>query len=419
MTPAAIPTIEAAVSRRAPAILVFMASAYVIAAIAVSNMEGWNIAVRIIAVVYGVTYLISLAGRRVRMVKPDTIHVLFVVWSVVGLIGGYNTVSVAGLFGKLLTMIGLIGISYLLYSLSLEKSSIRWLEWGVLLGFLVTIIWLFVTTGGRFSEERVAGTTGNANVLAFILLLACIVSLDLLSQYRNLVLRSALVLNSLLILPILLATGSRKGLIGFFLVVGIWLLHATAKAKQKRLLSIMLAGLVVAALVALYLPRIVESPHFARFQNLERYVKGERLVEQETSLSGRAGLARIGIGLAFRNPAFGVGIDQFRYYDQSLRLSQIEHTYSHSNVIEVLADTGLIGFTLYHATYVILALRLRRLWRGRRLDSIGRYVNLSVMIGGTIILYDIFSVTYYTKEYWLALTLVLSSTSLVSKRAEI
>ncbi|MBW1923271.1 MAG: O-antigen ligase family protein [Deltaproteobacteria bacterium] len=396
-----------------------MASAYVISAVAVSQMPGWNVAVRVIAAVYAIIHLLCFLARRIRMVKPNAVHVLIIIWSVVGVIGGYETLNLSSLFARLWTMVQLIGVSYLLYSLAVEMKSLKWLEWSFLLGVFVSLLWLIVTTGGHLGSERISGTEGNPNVLAFILLLNCVISLDLLWQYRNMILKGIFLANIAFSYPFLLATGSRKGILGFFLIVGIsWMLTGTIRNRGKRLLSMMCAGLAVILALGLFISRLEESPYFGRIQNIERFVKGERLVKQERSLPGRAEMIKRGTELALKNPFFGVGLDQFRYYNNSLSLTSIDQSYSHSNVIEVLADTGFIGFAIYYSAYVIILLKLLYLRKKCPFGPARRYLHLSFLIGIIVVIYDLFSVTYYTKGYWFALTLILCAIVLARGQIE-
>ena len=372
-----------------------------------------------IAAIYVTVHLLFIIGRRLLPAKMDTVFLCFLIWSLIGLIGGFTTVSPLTLFGKLWTLLQLICLSYFLYSLAIEMRTIKWLEWSYLLGVVISILWTLVSTGGHFSTERLEGTQGNANALAAALLVDYVISLDLYRQHRSRIMKACLVCNMGFLLPFLLASGSRKGVLGLFLLVFLAVtLKVFLEERGKRFIALLWAGMGLILTLAMLLPLIVAGPHFARLQNLERFASGQRLAEQEESLSGRADLARRGIGLAYRHPFFGVGLDQFRFYDQHYQFTHTERTYAHSNVIEVLADTGLVGFAVYHSAYLIILLRLVGTWKSCRLTKSSHYLYLCVLIGAIVILYDLFSVTYYTKTYWLALTMVLSSLTLAKSESD-
>jgi len=393
--------------------LVLTASLFVISTVAVSSMPEWNMVVRVIAVLFVFTYMVFFLLGRIHIVKPNVAYLIFIVWVLVGTVGGYNTLSLENLFGKLWTILQLIVISFFLYSLALEMKSIKWLEWSFLLGVVVTSLWLLVTTGWQFGSDRISGTQGNANSLAFVLLISCAISLDLLRQYKSVIVKSALLLNLIAALPILVATGSRKGMIGFFFLVAIWWVFSGAyQQKGKRLMSMISVGVMLAVISVFAFQLLEKSGHLGRFVNLERYVKGEALVVQEKSLSERAGLYKQGIGLALKHPFFGIGLDQFRFYDSRLNLTNYETTYAHSNVIEVLADTGFVGFAIYYSAYLLIGFRVYSVWRRRHLGEASGYALFCIAIGSILLVYELFSVTYYSKGHWLVMTLILSSIAL-------
>jgi len=398
-----------------PITLLLLASAYVISAIAVSNIPGWNLLVRAIAAVYVLTHLVFMVRRRVEFVKPNAVHLIFLVWSFLGVVGGYDTVSLTSLFGKLWSVLQLISLSYFLYALAIKMKSIKWLEWSYLVGVFVSLAWVLARTGGHFEIERISGTQGNANLFACVLLMSCVLSLDLLRHYRSIVVKGVLLCDVGLVFPFILATGSRKGVIGFFLLLCIVVIHSLFFHKREKSVRSMLFGVIgIVLALAVCIPMLSGSRHLGRFQNLKKFAQGKALVEQEKSLSGRFNLYKRGTDLAFQNPFFGVGLDMFRYYDSNLRMTPLDQTYSHSNIIEVLADTGFLGFAIYHSAYVLIVIRLlfaRK--RGESSEADG-HVYLCGMIGVIVILFDLFSVTYYSKEYWIAVTMVLCSIEFIN-----
>ena len=65
------------------------------------------------------------------------------------------------------------------------------------------------------------------------------------------------------------------------------------------------------------------------------------------SYSSRKWLRERATEVFFDNPILGVGIGQFRYYAAEGGLD----LYSHNNFLEILANTGLIGFIIYYSSY--------------------------------------------------------------------
>jgi O-antigen ligase len=66
-----------------------------------------------------------------------------------------------------------------------------------------------------------------------------------------------------------------------------------------------------------------------------------------------------------QEPIAGVGLGQFQ-------ARFVTGQYSHSDIIETLSTTGIVGFLLYQSFFVLLLVRLRRLLRMTR-DPLERY----------------------------------------------
>lgn len=105
-----------------------------------------------------------------------------------------------------------------------------------------------------------------------------------------------------------------------------------------------------------------------------------------------------------QKPIFGWGTDQFRYHSQY-------GLYSHSNITELLANNGIVGFLFYHLVFFSLGFKALLLWRkGRKqLDEAGIFEELafvSVMII-LITIWNAAAVTYVDKSYWVVVSVVI------------
>lgn len=395
--------------RQTPILLFLFASAYIVSSIVLSNIREWLFVFHIITACFVFVFFIAILLKKIKVVRPDAIHIIFIIWGIFGLIGSYDTLNLISVYGKLLTLFQLILLSYLLYALAIHMGTTEWIEWNCIIAVIISMAWVFLETGGNFGAERISGTQGNANLFGFVLLLSLVVSLKLLRDYSSIFIKILILVNMASIFPFLLATGSRKGVIGFFLILAVAVgYHLFFEYKEKRARSVLFAFLLIVLTLTIGLPMLQESFFFKRLQNLERFARGEDLVVQEQSLSHRMDLYTRGFELALRNPLFGVGHDQFRYYDNSLRAGKVSYSYSHSNIIEVLANTGFLGFIIYHSAYVLIAIRIFSVWNKNNSESVRNYLYLSMLIGMLIVTYDLFSVKYYNKEYWITLTMVCS-----------
>ncbi|MEM6988611.1 MAG: hypothetical protein AAF499_19045, partial [Pseudomonadota bacterium] len=86
--------------------------------------------------------------------------------------------------------------------------------------------------------------------------------------------------------------------------------------------------------------------------------------------------------------------------------------YSHSNVIEVLVSTGVIGFLLYYSIYLAFVVRCFSMLR---IDSSHTTARMALVALATLALMDIQHVSFDTKQGWLFLA-VLIGTVEVSRR---
>ena len=136
----------------------------------------------------------------------------------------------------------------------------------------------------------------------------------------------------------LLLTFSRGAYLAVLL--GGLLLFLTAKAKTK--MKIMLLGPPI-----LYVLILAASKLF----NMDIVkIVGDRFSESTTdSGSGRFEIWENGLKLFTDNPVFGIGIYNYRAYSNALFNN--DH-YMHNTFLEVLTESGVIGFTLYLIVFV-------------------------------------------------------------------
>lgn len=399
--------------KKAPILLLIFASAFVVTTIVLSNQRDWIFLYRIIALCFAFTYLLSILFRKIEFIRPDAIYYIFLIWSIIGLIGSYDTLNLVSVYVKFFTLFQLMFMTYLLFSLAIHMGSTTWLEGSYVIGVFISMAWIFLETGGNFGHERIAGPLSNPNVLAFALLFSLVLSLKLLRAYGGIFIKILLLLNMAIIFPFLVATGSRKGVIAFFLILAVAAgHHLFFEQRKERIKSVIFVFLLVVLTLTICLPMLQESRVYTRLQNIERFAKGEDLVVRERSIYQRMEFYTQGFQLALKYPLFGVGHDQFRYYDSSLRQGSDRGFYSHSNIIEVLANTGFLGFIIYHSAYLLIIIRILSIWKKNNSALVKNTIYFSLMIGMLIITYDFFAVRYYSKDYWIALALICSSLKL-------
>lgn len=174
--------------------------------------------------------------------------------------------------------------------------------------------------------------------------------------------RQGLVVWPLLALPFigitLLASGSRSRVLSLGVFVLTWASIAYGRGTRSKLRSALLL-LMVAAALFLAGRFIVESTPL-----------GERFRQAATTPhfdDNRYRLYMDGWMMLQQEPVYGVGLGNF------VIRSSLPGQYAHSDSIETLATTGIVGFALYSCIYVVLWFRLRRVLK-KRSDATSRYV---------------------------------------------
>lgn len=157
------------------------------------------------------------------------------------------------------------------------------------------------------------------------------------------------------------------------LLVILFLLNILYSSSQKAFLSAIL--LFISYHWFCYRKRVKKSKRFLYFVLLSIFLFGiiyftinnsyigvrlqDSAVGDDASLQTRILLYKEGFEIFLANPVSGIGTANFVEYSSM-------HAYAHSDFLEVLATTGIIGFLFYTAIYLVL-------WR--RLNLIQKYSN--------------------------------------------
>jgi O-antigen ligase len=131
----------------------------------------------------------------------------------------------------------------------------------------------------------------------------------------------------------------------------------------------------------------------------------------EESLAGRARMFARGIQVFLENPILGVGLDMFRTVDVFSGKAIGQN--AHSNYIEVLATTGIIGGVLYYAMYYCWWSRLIKAKGLLRDSRHAGYMVTAVMMAAMVLVFDVGFVSYYEKLSWLFLAGLIADANLL------
>jgi len=237
---------------------------------------------------------------------------------------------------------------------------------------------------------RLAGTMRNPNGLGFLMIWSVLCAFFFWKGRRRSVKIHRLLILALVPVAglVVLVSGSRKSAIAFAIMLYTWVVFArrVVRGPGGVVVSIGMALLVLVASAA-WLPDVVADTSVGRrFDQFMEGGGGE--LGEAIAANPRSSMYVEGLKLFLNYPLFGVGLNNFGVYFYSGQ-------YSHSDLIEPLATTGLPGFLLYESFYLLLILRVRRLLKVVR-DQEQRYRLKMVLLGVMSILVIGLGAPHYT-----------------------
>lgn len=265
-------------------------------------------------------------------------------------------------FGGLRQGVQVSVLALSVYSISFFRGelALKAVMFGLLVGGIIQI--LSIVCGGGVLvvsgvSERALGLTRNANGLGIRMIWAFWAVAMLWPYHRHgkgvALVKICLALFIPLLAVVLLMTGSRKSLFVFIFVVSAWLWYPLA---PRDMLQATLWKIALIACILIFGGSVGDyiSQNTLAGQRMVDHVENANSVEEMEET--RVGLYKEGIEMVGKSPVWGVGINQFR----ALSLSGM---YSHSNYMEPLATTGIVGFILYQGIFFL------PLWRARKLSK--------------------------------------------------
>ncbi len=277
--------------------------------------------------------------------------------------------------------------------------------------------WAGVVAGT--SGARVDGTIGNASFLAGYMLFNALFAFWLWLEKKEISWRifygGAILLN----LFVLYETETRGAVVALFfglLVLGLFFIFAPAQAakqlpfkKPERLKKYVILALVLILLVGGLVWRFKNSdfiksrPTLSRLANisLEETTSKTRLLAWQMSFKG-----------FWEHPLFGWGPENYyilfnKYYDPHLYPVESWFDRAHNAFIDVLINTGLIGFIAYSAIFILAFWYLWKAWRGRQINYQTAVIFTVIIIGYAIQNFFVFDTQVTLLMIYLTLSFVV------------
>ncbi len=270
-------------------------------------------------------------------IKYDNIIIAMLFMLVAMCLSIYGSFEMTKTVDTAIKFVKLVVFYYLIVSLIDDKKK------------FITFMWVFILiitymsfdsfrlylSGGfihRMNVDRLQGTTsaaGDPNSLATTLIVTIPLILALATYHKEKLIKFCLYSLSLLMIALMVITGSRTGLVAF---IGI-IIAGFIYSRKKFLYGTVIIMVMIVGWVSL--------PD----QYRERYMLFSEISQDVDQVSsGRWEIWKAGINMIPDRPILGVGAGAFAWAYGSGRYGPPQHMQSHNLYIEIFATMGIIGF---------------------------------------------------------------------------
>jgi O-antigen ligase len=309
---------------------------------------GMNQACRVVGMVLVVLYVVCHRRYRMKIPPEPLLYGLFFVW------GAMTGPFVAQgdqewlLLARQILQTGALIVAVTGIAVCRKSADLSFLV--MIVCALIVAIYPQVTGDldaftGPAERARFASVIGNANGVGFVCMWGCM-GLAYFWRGRRLPVRILLAVLTVPFLAGIVASASRKSFFTFLAFALLWLLFCYVRQAARKPALILFAAAATAVL-AWFVSQAVDDSVLGRRLARSGDNGGDELREE---------MYRRGWELFVGSPIAGVGFGNYKVVS-GLGLM------SHSDYIEVLAGTGIVGFMIYFSLYAVLWRRLSRIQR--------------------------------------------------------
>ena len=319
--------------------------------IAAMNLFGSGQA-RILGMVLAGSYSLYFLKMKKGVPVEFFLYFLWLIWAAAGYIVAEDKDKFLDIF-KTVLQIGVM--SFAIAGITYERRSISTNFLSMALGGLIILIFSVAEEGlgavlNPLEKSRFTGTTSNPNFLAWNLVMLVMALLYFWGKKKDWKIRS--ILGALISISTysIIVTASRKTFLGLIVLIFAWLWTSYKNELKRRPSYFIVIFFLILALYSVTDYMIENTYMGTRFR--------EDIVDNPIT-ERRQGYHRIifykeGLKLLMDNPIFGIGLGNFQVYSEF-------DAESHSEYIEVVSSTGIIGAFLYFSIYILLWRRLTKI----------------------------------------------------------
>lgn len=303
--------------------------------------------------------ILKMFFHKTLVIKPITVwQLVFMGISLISMMYSPEKSILSGAFYALIINFVLV---LLLSQYNLTENTVQAILWTFSTSGLILVLLMAVTGNltdiyGRLGTELV----GNANALASMLMISSICGLWLFVYGTNRKIKKILLLLCVVADYVgLFLSGGRKYIVIPMIFLYLLFLFKQDKKGRNHIVKYTVI-IIIAAVVMLYL--IMNVPAFynslgVRLESFLSFMNGD-LGNADYSAIVRSEMIKGGIQKWLESPIWGYGFNSFKYYNQTLTGN---FYYSHNNFVELLYNTGLLGFIAYYYLYArILVASVRK-----------------------------------------------------------
>lgn len=320
---------------------------FIVGVMTLSNLSGLSKIMMLYGLAMSSLFLIYFLYHRLTLQPEIIIYFAWVVWSVIGLSNAVDRELYVGGLRTIVQMAVMILVvsGIMVQQKNMSVTMLAMIVGGMIVAFLTLYTGEFQQAADVEGKTRAAGITENANSFAYLLLFVIIGVFFFWERKSSSKWRMFLLLIMGVAFIGVTLSASRKGFFGVLVFIFLW----WAFCKKKKLSRNPIKAYIVVVL-------LLGGLYFVAEHIISSTVLGKRfeLAEIEHGSESRIQMYKDGLEMIRNNPLIGVGLDNYRALSTS-------GLYSHSDYVEVAANTGIIGFILYFSIYVVLWRRLKRI----------------------------------------------------------
>ncbi|MBL8200263.1 MAG: O-antigen ligase family protein [Chromatiales bacterium] len=408
------PRFRAAVSRDRLGVVYKLAILlYVLAVVVLSYREGLTIFAKGAGLLLAALFVFRAVSSGEKIFVPREYLLLFA-WFLIGVVSSTISRAPGTAFDRVVTLCQVLPLAFIISNFIYWNGDSRF-YWLCLVGAALLSGVMTLASPVEFTgiDGRLFGTLGNANAFAALLAVGVAICLGATLGKRTIVTRIVCVALAGFFLYLVARTGSRMGMLASLAaaiaVAGCIQVSGRSRGVIRSTWFLALGAAIVAAMIY-----FLSSSEFAdRLWALTSAAeKGDFAAVGDNSLLGRALLYKKAFELAMENPLLGVGLDVFR--TAGIEYRTIGNN-SHSNYMEVLASTGIVGFGLYYAIYYSWWSRLVKARNVLKDPFLADRIAIAVAIASVMLVLDVAWVTYYEKLSLLVIAGLIAEVNLVSR----